>query len=90
MPSAGLRKSSIQVGLTRLHFIITAKKLDYIEDSVGRKVRFEYETHCLIPRIKKIWVRTTPITGQLDDIGKPRFLMEAWMQAAGSVNMTMT
>ena len=47
-------------GLNTITFHYNGKELDYIEDSVGRKVRFEYETHCLIPRIKKIWVENDP------------------------------
>lgn len=73
-------------GLNTITFHYNGKELDYIEDSVGRKVRFEYETHCLIPRIKKIWVENDPYNRTIRyKLESPGFLMEA-VDAGGRVS----
>lgn len=60
-------------GLNTIRFYYDGRCLDYIEDSMGRKVRFAYEYYSLIPRIKRIWVEDDPynrrITYDLDSPG---------------------
>ncbi|OCL26003.1 hypothetical protein U472_08220 [Orenia metallireducens] len=40
--------------------------LDYIEDSMGRKVKFDYHWTLMWPRIKKIWVEGDPYNRTID------------------------
>ena len=73
-------------GLNKITFKYNGMQLDYIEDSIGRRVRFEYETHCLIPRIKKIWVENDPYNRTIRyKLESPGFLMEA-IDAGGRVS----
>ena len=43
-------------GLNTINLHYRNLKLDYIEDSMGRRIRFAYDHQHLIPRISKIWV----------------------------------
>ncbi len=43
-------------GLNEVKFNYYAQRLDYIEDSMGRKIKFDYDFDRIWPRINKIWV----------------------------------
>jgi RHS repeat-associated protein len=43
-------------GINVIRFSYSGLYLDYIQDSVGRKIRFDYTDGFLIPKIERIWV----------------------------------
>jgi RHS repeat-associated protein len=53
-------------GLNQIDFHYDGMHLDYIEDSVGRRIHFEYRYDLIWPRIERIWLENDPLEREIN------------------------
>ncbi|NLW48477.1 MAG: hypothetical protein GXY86_14235, partial [Firmicutes bacterium] len=62
-------------GINDICFEYDGPLLDYIRDSMGRKVKFKYEPFIIVPRITKIWIENDSYNRQVSyDVRGPGLL----------------
>ncbi|MFP4662157.1 MAG: hypothetical protein ACLFPF_08200, partial [Halanaerobiales bacterium] len=70
-------------GLNEINFHYDGMELDYIEDSMGRIIRFDYDQRLLWPRISKIWVENDSYQREIDYDVKTDNLLHSAFDVAG-------
>ncbi|HOJ78308.1 MAG TPA: hypothetical protein PL158_09440, partial [Bacillota bacterium] len=53
-------------GLNEIKIVYNGRKIDYIEDSMGRIIRFDYKSGVISPSIKRIWVENDPYQREIN------------------------
>ncbi|QTL97138.1 hypothetical protein GM661_03685 [Iocasia frigidifontis] len=85
----GLGRTTAMVdatGANKIEYHYDGRHLDYIKDSMGRKIRFQYRSDLLWPRIKKVWLENDPQGREIKyDVGRDNLLDDV-QDVAGRVS----